>query len=534
MFSNEKTKTKFGYDVQSLSRCSRKKIIASCDYCEKDYETIMKNYNSGRVKLPKDCCYNCRAKKRAEISIAKHGVANPFQRQDVKDKIKQTSLQKYGVEHPMQNKDIQEKSKATCIEKYGTEFAIQSQEVQDNYKKTCMEKYGVENTSSVEEFKEKRKETNKKLYGHEYYVASQDCKDKVRAKFGVDNVFQLEEVKAKSRETCLTKYGAKNYLQVPEHAKINGQKSLKTKIDNGYIETRDGMSKTEWAEEVGMSKSRFTTLVNTHGWDYAISHEKTMTGIERLIFDFLKEKRVEFSYNKKLDNYYPDFVIPTFNLIIETDGMFWHSDKIQKDDRYHIKKKGAYTELGYTSLFFLEDELLNKFNIVESIINNKLFKSTKIFARKLQVGKMGSSLSKTFFNENHLMGNGQGDTYTLHDGKVVVCAMRVRRRKGNNWDISRFCPKIGYSIPGGFSRLLKAFELEHNPDSVSTFIDKRYGSGEYLTSLNFSLKSCYKSFKWTNGNSTFHRMKFPSNTGYEYGMSKIWDCGQAKYVKSYD
>jgi len=29
---------------------------------------------------------------------------------------------------------------------------------------------------------------------------------------------------------------------------------------------------------------------------------------------------------------------------------------------------------------------------------------------------------------------------------------------------------------------------------------------------------------------TLHRMKFKSNSGYEKGYYKIWDCGQAKYV----
>ena len=294
------------------------------------------------------------------------------------------------------------------------------------------------------------------------------------------------------------------------------------------------MNKTEWADKVGISKSYFTILANKYGWDYAINYEKSMTNIETLIFSLLKEQGVDFEYNKKLDRFYPDFMIPEFKLIIETDGLFWHSDKIQQDDSYHINKKDAYGALGYSSLFFLEDELLNKFNIVKSIINNKIRTSNTIFARKLTVGKMGSSLSNTYFTDNHLMGKGQGITYTLHDGKTVYCAMKMRRRKGGNWEISRFCPKMTYSIPGGFSKLLKAFELEHSPESIITFIDKRYGSGEYLANLDFSFKSCYKSFKWTDNQSTFHRMKFPSNTGYEHGMNKIWDCGQAKWVKSYN
>jgi hypothetical protein len=54
---------------------------------------------------------------------------------------------------------------------------------------------------------------------------------------------------------------------------------------------------------------------------------------------------------------------------------------------------------------------------------------------------------------------------------------------------------------------------------------------DYLGDLGFVQKSCHLSFKWTNTRYTYHRMKFPSNTGYEQGMNKIWDCGQAKWVK---
>lgn len=531
MYLKNQTIATFGYDIEDLGKFSRKKISVKCDYCESNYETTVKIYNIGRDKLPKDSCKKCKGKKREELYIKNHGVSNPFQREDVKDKIKQTSLEKYGVEHPMMNKDIQNKSKETCLKKYGVEFAVQSQEVQDKYKKTCLERYGVENTSSIDEFKEKRKQTNKELYGHEYYVASDECKARAKEKLGVDNVFQLEETKEKSRQTCIKKYGKEYYSQVPKNAKEIGAKSLKTKIDNGYIKTHKGLNKTEWADKVGISKSYFSLLSNKHGWDYAIKYEKSMTNIESLIFNLLKDKGIDFKYNKKLDRFFPDFIIPKYNLIIETDGLFWHSDKIQDDDSYHINKKGAYQSLGYQSLFFLEDEIINKFKIIKSIINNKLDTGKSFFARKLKIDKINNDLSRDYFQENHLMGNGQGTTYTLQDNGVVYCAMRVRKRKGNNWEISRFCPKLGYSIPGGFSRLLKHFELENTPDSVTTFIDKRYGSGEYLENLGFSLKSCYKSFKWTDNRHTYHRMKFPSNTGYEQGLNKIWDCGQAKWVK---
>lgn len=478
MLQNQETLEKFGYNTVDLANGSRKKVIIQCDYCESYYETTMKIYNVGRKKFPKDACKKCRFKKREEVSLERDGVKNSSQRKEVKQKIKDSK--KYVDEQA-----ALAKRRSTCLEKYGSANIAQSDYCKEKYKETCLEKYGVENVSSVDEFKEKRKKTNKERYGHEYYLGSQD----------------------------------------------RVEKSIKTKIENGQIQLHEGLNKKEWSQKLGLSHSHFSELVNKYGWDYAVSHEKQRTGIEQLIFDYLTELGIQFEYNKKLDRFYPDFLIPEHNLIIEVDGLFWHSDEVQKDDDYHVNKRSEYIKMGYTPLFFREDEILNKFDIVKSIISNKLGLSQRLFARKLTIGKLSKEDSAKFFNENHLMGNGQGQTFTLLDKDIPVCAIKMRRRKGDNWEVSRFCPKMGYSIVGGFSKLLKAFERECDPNQVMTFIDKRYGSGEYLSDLGFESQSCSKSFRWTDGQRSYHRMKFPSNTGYEHGLAKIWDCGQARWVK---
>ena len=64
-----------------------------------------------------------------------------------------------------------------------------------------------------------------------------------------------------------------------------------------------------------------------------------------------------------------------------------------------------------------------------------------------------------------------------------------------------------------------------------TFIDKRYGLGGYLKDMGFKHMNESLSFKWTDFNETFHRMNFKGNTGYDHGLFKIWDCGQAKWEK---
>lgn len=68
--------------------------------------------------------------------------------------------------------------------------------------------------------------------------------------------------------------------------------------------------------------------------------------------------------------------------------------------------------------------------------------------------------------------------------------------------------------------------------SITTFVDQRYGTGDYLLNLGFSFKGMHTSFRWTDCKNTFHRMNFRGNSGYNKGLHKIWDCGQSKWVNN--
>ena len=113
--------------------------------------------------------------------------------------------------------------------------------------------------------------------------------------------------------------------------------------------------------------------------------------------------------------------------------------------------------------------------------------------------------------------------------QTLLCEVK-RRKKGDDWEVSRFCNKIGVSVVGGFSKLLKHFVKKNNPISTTTFIDMRYGVGCYLLDLGFKEISTHVSFKWTDCVNTYPRTRFLSNAGYEKGLVKIWDCGQKKFV----
>ena len=527
MLLNKETEQEYGYLPESLSKGSSKSIITQCDYCDKQLKVKMKDRTKANSVVQKDSCKECRYKKREDMSLAKHGVKNSAQRSDVKEKIKKNCT--------FNQEGFKEKRKKTMIEKYGVEYATQNEELREKTKQTIKEKYGVSNVSEVPAFQEKRRQTNLDRYGNESFLGSEEGerrkKEGLLKKYGVENAFQSEEVKEKIKQTNLKKYGVEHRLKDKEVAKSVSKKGLQTRIDTGQVRVYEDKTVSEWASKIGYSSSRFNVLVGKHGFEKAIQMQPYISSLEQGFRNWLEKEEIKYTHSFKVERKIADFLV-NGNIIIELDGLFWHSEHITKDNMYHYNKKELYNKYGYKSFFFREDEINNKFPIIQSILNNALGKSNRIYARKCTVKEIPSKTATPFFSYSHLMGRGRGIPFGLFYNDTLISCMQFRKTK-NGYDISRFCNKLGYSVIGGFSKLLKAFGRKYNPENITTFVDRRYGTGDYLCGFGFKQKTCYPSFKWTDGTESFHRLKFTGNSGYDKGLIKIWDCGQSNFVLEY-
>lgn len=562
MIDQDKTLQKYGYTVEDLSYGSNKKIILTCDYCSTIFEKSYKSRLKQNVELDKDCCEQCKFKKREELSLLKYGVKNSSQRPDIKDKltdynieeyknqiiellsqgysinnissklnIPKTSLNRYVCSLGLDTKgNLRDKTDKTLKEKYGEDYkAI----ISEKRKTTFIERYGCDNPFANEDVKEKIIHTCAAKYGHQHHMQSPIIKEKVKRtnleKYGYDNVGKIPEVKEKIKDTNINKYG---FEQATKNPNIKS-KIVSTMIKNGNARLFKGLNSKTWAEKTGYCLSRFNQLVKDYGFETAKNMYRTdsYTSLELRFKSFLDEYKLDYQ-NQKRVNFNDKYYIPNFtidNLIVECDGLYWHSDECRPDD-YHLKKKETYDSLGYNSLFFREDEIREKFDIVKSVVLNQLGKSHRLFARKCKLDKLNDKDADEFFNTNHLMGKGRGATYILRFKEEIVAALRLKRSKNNDYEISRFCNTKFNSVVGSFSRLLKFAVQDKRPDSIMTFIDRRYGKGVYLKDLGFSYIHAYPSFRWTDGFITFHRLKFPGNSGYDNGLFKIYDCGQSKWV----
>lgn len=518
MLLSDKTLEMFGYTFESLSEKSSKKVLVKCDYCEKEYEVSKKNRHTNHLVVPKDACNKCKYIKMRETNLAKYGCENVFQSDLIKAKVKSSNIKKYGVDVASKNKSVKNKIKATNLEKYGATTFLGSDIGQNKLKEVCLEKYGVENASSCDSVKEKRRETCQKKFGKATYLGSDDCKKATEEKLGVDNVFKLPEYQEIARSSMVAKYGVHNLLLIPEIARKISEKSYQTKLHNGDIKQYENKTISDWSELTGFSKSHFSVLVNRHGWDLAVNMTPKMSSIESIVENFLVEYGISYEKQTKIGKYRADFLIG--DLVLELDGLYWHSEH-HKHKNYHAEKRSFYIENGFKPLFFRENEILQSFSIVKSIILNKMGKSKRLFARKLTPKEITRSEGANFFKENHLMGAGAGRCFALASDDIY-CVMQVKKIR-DGWEISRFANKLGYTVVGGYSRLLSFTEKP-----IITFVDLRYGLGN-PSEFGFEYCGTNLSFKWTNGTKVYNRMQFPGVSGYDHGFFKLWDCGQAKW-----
>lgn len=518
MINDTLTQEKFGYLATTLSTGSNKKVCVVCDYCGKDTIKTYKQRNKSNEVVNKDCCEKCKFIKRADICEAQHGVRNFAQKPEIRKilsekssfndtkKMKEGMVNKYGVDHPSKSKELTEKKNKTLIEKYGTIHVSQNPEI-----------------------KERAKQSNLEKYGSEYFLGSEEGKKRsvqgMLNKHGYENAFKIPEVIEKIKENSVFKPGTKE-------SKDRSVKSVLSKMNSGQIKTYRGKRVSEWAETQGYSQSRFHVLVKQHGFENATQMTPYVSSLEQTLSLWFDEMGINYKKNERVKNYRPDFVLDN-NIIIETDGLYWHSELCQEDDNYHFNKKEAYNKEGYRSYFFREDEIRDKPEIVKSIILNALGKSQRIFARKTKVVKVHKNIARDFLQKNHLMGAGKGECFGLEHNGELVSLIRINKTSDGHYDVSRFCHKLNTNVIGGFSKLLKFVESEIKMIALTTFIDRRYGVGGYLEELGFLPLSLYKSFKWTNGEESFHRLKFSNQSGYEAGLIKIWDCGQHKFIKKY-
>lgn len=517
----------------SLTKGSTKKVELICDYCGTKFARRWDQRVISNKYVDKDSCKKCSMKKREDTSLVKYGVRIPSQSLEVR---KAASKTKGGTGNSVLEFHDE------ILKLY--EDGISINEISSKLKlgrsalRTYLDSLGLDTTGDPQA---KAQRTCKERYGKEHFLQSetgqQKLKEVFKEKYGSENPYDnptfKERVVEKQKLTRIERYGVEDFLNCEEKRNEFEQKRKETRKKNGQY-LYDGMTVQEWAIKKGMATSSLYQRIEKVGIEEAIKTDKSVSKLEAFMGEILKGLNIEFETQFSVDRMVADFHLLGTNILIEADGLYWHSNHIVQETSHHARKRLNYIRNGFIPLFFREDEIYGKTNIIKSIIKNKVGQSIKIGARTCELKQEEKWLGRNFMKDNHLMGRGSGDVFVLTKNGEILSCMLIKRKNGQEYEISRFAHKLNYNVVGGFSKLIKFAQSKLKMSSLITYIDLRYGSGEYLKDFGFDYCGENISFKWTDFKRTIHRMQFPGDTGFSKGMFKIYDCGQAKYVLNFD
>lgn len=415
-------------------------------------------------------------------------------------------------------------------------------------------------------FEANLKHNNKYKYP-EKYVHSQDKIKIICPEHGEFNVLSYQHLQGIGCQKC----------SINKRSLIN----LKSK-DQWILELNlKHNNKYKYPDEIFNSKDKIKIICSEHGEFFQridmhlfgngcpnCSYELNISNSELEIFNYIKEMgidNIQTSNRTILNGQELDIYLPDYNLAIEFNGLYWHSDKF-KNDNYHNLKTEECLNKNIRLIHIFEDEWLFKKEIVKSRLRNLLKKNDlKIFARKTKIKEINSETSRKFLENNHLQGFvgakvHLGLFYTSENGKEYLVSVMnfgsLRKNLGNqsnegSYELLRFASLKNFNIIGGANKLLKYFEKTYNPQYILSYADRRWSNGNLYNQLNFELSHISKpNYFYIQGNKKLNRFGYrkdiliskygckPEQTEKEFcrenlNMTRIYDCGNYVFHKKY-
>lgn len=317
---------------------------------------------------------------------------------------------------------------------------------------------------------------------------------------------------------------------------------------SGLVYTKSSEYVTLVCKECGRTFTKeANSLLQGHGCPY---HHMNTSTPEDEITDFLTGlgEHVVTNDRKTLPNRYElDILLPEHKLAIEFDGIFWHNELL-KDKQYHLNKTVECEKKGIRLLHIFEDEWRNKSDIWKSMLCTILRHSVeRIYARKCNVCHVDSKTAREFIDKNHLQGkcNSQYNYGLYYDGELVSLMTFGKTRhfiggSSHQYELLRFCSKLGMTVVGGASKLLSHFIEDMNPQSIVSYADRRWSCGNLYDRLGFTLynKSNPNYYYIINGERknrfNFRKSILIKKYGCPQEMSEHEFCLQNKWYRIYD
>lgn len=282
---------------------------------------------------------------------------------------------------------------------------------------------------------------------------------------------------------------------------------------------------------------------------------------EKEICDFLYKLGIEHvtSDRKTIFPHELDIYVPSKRVAIEINGLYWHSEMSgNKLKDYHLNKTVSCEKQGIHLIQIFDDEWRNKKEIIKSKVVSILgLQDKKVYARDCEIRVIGSKQKREFLKKYHIQSDDRCKyAYALFYEEEIACVMTFcelraalgQKKKQGHYELSRYCSSV--RVVGGASKLLSKFILDHSPEKIITYADRRFTCSAKDTmyeKLGFTRVHFTKPNYWytKDYSQKYHRYNFTkgsiikkygldqNKTEFalmeELGYDRVWDCGNIKY-----
>ena len=269
---------------------------------------------------------------------------------------------------------------------------------------------------------------------------------------------------------------------------------------------------------------------------------------------FLRDENICYEYNTRnvISPYELDFYLPDYNIGIEINGLYWHSN-IFKENNYHLKKYNLCKEKNIRLIMIQSDEWVERKELIKSKIRNLIGKSNKgLPARKLYISKIENNIANNFCDKFHIQGKTGQIKYACgayDNDKLVGVMIFNQQRNTQDIELIRFCTD-GDIHNGLFSKMLKFSIKENNYTKIISFADLRYSEGNLYEKTGFvKNKIICPDYMYIINGKRVHKSNYSKNSikkkklfseeyinlhtetqlTEELDIPKIYDIGKIKY-----
>lgn len=179
-----------------------------------------------------------------------------------------------------------------------------------------------------------------------------------------------------------------------------------------------------------------------------------------------------------------DIFIPSLGVGVEFNGLVYHSTRFGKDVRYHQRKSELAAIVGVRLVHIWEDEWRTNRAVTEGYLRRLLgVPARKVWARKCAIVPTTGAEQRVFLDTNHIQGFRAGNGFAMvHEGEVVAVAL-VSKNWHGEMELTRWCVKQGVDVVGGFSRIMRRF----NVGSIISYCDTAKHTGDGYLAAGWQL-----------------------------------------------